>query len=147
MVNEDLIGGIEIALSRGKNLKDIMVSYYNSGYKKQEIEEAAMVAQQRKSQPQITQAQQKPVEKKGTQEKPKQKTESQSKQPQQKIQQSKPQQKVSDYKSKIPKKPRGKFLFVLLIIFLILIGAVAISYFFFKEEVESILFGLVRSLI
>lgn len=141
MVNEDLVGGIEVALSKGKNLKDIMMSYYNSGYKKQEIEEAAMIAQQRKSQtvqttPSKTQQKTKsPPIKKTNQNQSKKNSEELAKPVQ-------PQQKVSEY-GKPPKKPKGKFIIILLIILLVLAGAVAISYFLFKEEAEAILSQLI----
>jgi dihydroorotase len=45
---EELEGGIKVALSRGQELKPIMVSYYNAGYKKEDIQEAAKRAQQEK---------------------------------------------------------------------------------------------------
>lgn len=41
MIREDIIGGLKSALTRGYSLKDAMVSFYNAGYKKEEIEEAA----------------------------------------------------------------------------------------------------------
>ena len=40
MEREDIIGGIKIALSKGQKLEDIMQSFYNSGYKKEDIEQA-----------------------------------------------------------------------------------------------------------
>jgi Flp pilus assembly protein TadB len=39
--NQDLIGAINSALSRGQNLKDTMLTLYNAGYDKLKIEEAA----------------------------------------------------------------------------------------------------------
>jgi hypothetical protein len=42
MVNEEIIEGLRAALSRGESLKDAMLSFYNSGYNQEEIEEAAM---------------------------------------------------------------------------------------------------------
>ncbi len=41
MVRGDIIGGIKIALSRGQSLQDAMQSFYNAGYKKEEIMDAA----------------------------------------------------------------------------------------------------------
>lgn len=38
---QDLLGGIESGISRGQSLKEAMISLYNSGYEKQEIEKAA----------------------------------------------------------------------------------------------------------
>ena len=41
MVKEDILGGIKNAIARGSSLKDAMQSYYNAGYSKEEIEQAA----------------------------------------------------------------------------------------------------------
>lgn len=41
MVNEEIIGGLLSALSRGESLQKGMMSFYNAGYKKEEIEDSA----------------------------------------------------------------------------------------------------------
>ena len=41
MVRQDILKGLETALLRGSSLKEAMMSFYNSGYNKEEIEEAA----------------------------------------------------------------------------------------------------------
>jgi len=41
MVNEEILGGLKSALERGQPLQKAMMALYNSGYKKEEIEEAA----------------------------------------------------------------------------------------------------------
>jgi len=41
MVREDILGGLKSALLRGYTLKDAMISFYNAGYVKEDIEEAA----------------------------------------------------------------------------------------------------------
>ena len=46
MVNEEILGGIEAALLRGQSLRQAMISFYNAGYKKEEIEEAAKYSRQ-----------------------------------------------------------------------------------------------------
>ena len=46
MVNEEILGGIEAALLRGQSLRQAMISFYNAGYKKEEIEEAARYSRQ-----------------------------------------------------------------------------------------------------
>jgi len=51
MVREDILGGLRNALARGQSLKQAMMSFYNAGYIKQEIEEAAKALQIEKSQP------------------------------------------------------------------------------------------------
>jgi len=51
MVREDILGGLRTALARGQTLRQAMMSFYNSGYLKQEIEEAAKALQAEKNQP------------------------------------------------------------------------------------------------
>ncbi|MCK9568192.1 hypothetical protein M0R72_04540 [Candidatus Pacearchaeota archaeon] len=41
MVNEEIVGGIKNALEHGDSLKDAMMSFFNAGYDRKEIEEAA----------------------------------------------------------------------------------------------------------
>ncbi len=48
MVNEEILGGLKLALSKGESLKQAMMSFYNAGYKKEEIEEAAKALQGQK---------------------------------------------------------------------------------------------------
>lgn len=43
MVNEEILSGLNSALSRGDSIKKAMMSFYNAGYKKEEIEEAAAI--------------------------------------------------------------------------------------------------------
>lgn len=48
MVNEEILGGLKLALFKGESLKQAMMSFYNAGYKKEEIEGAARVLQEQK---------------------------------------------------------------------------------------------------
>lgn len=41
MVNDELLEGLKSALERGQSLQMAMMTFFNSGYKKEEIEEAA----------------------------------------------------------------------------------------------------------
>lgn len=41
VLNEEILGGLKSALERGESLKRAMMTFFNSGYKKEEIEEAA----------------------------------------------------------------------------------------------------------
>ena len=41
MINEELVGGLKSALERGYSLEKAMLTLFNSGYKREEIEEAA----------------------------------------------------------------------------------------------------------
>jgi len=40
-MNDEIFGGLKSALDRGESLKRAMMTFYNAGYKKEEIEEAA----------------------------------------------------------------------------------------------------------
>jgi len=53
MVRGDIVGGIKVALSRGEKLQDVMQSFYNSGYEKGEIEEAARIVHGEGFQPRV----------------------------------------------------------------------------------------------
>ena len=50
MTSEDIIGGMKNAMARGSSLKDAMQSFYNAGYKKEDIEEAARKIQSQSEQ-------------------------------------------------------------------------------------------------
>ena len=43
MPKEDIIRGLEGAMSKGESLQKAMYSFYNAGYKKEDVEEAARV--------------------------------------------------------------------------------------------------------
>jgi ATP-dependent Zn protease len=45
MVKEELVEGIRLALSKGETLDKAMMTFFNAGYPKEEIEEAAKYAQ------------------------------------------------------------------------------------------------------
>ncbi len=45
MAREDILGGLKSALMRGYSLKDAMISFYNAGYSKEDIEESARTLQ------------------------------------------------------------------------------------------------------
>ncbi len=45
MAREDILGGLKSALMRGYSLKDAMVSFYNAGYSKEDIEASARTLQ------------------------------------------------------------------------------------------------------
>ncbi len=40
-MNEEILGGLKSALERGESMNKAMMTFYNAGYKKEEIEEAA----------------------------------------------------------------------------------------------------------
>ncbi|MEK6824122.1 MAG: hypothetical protein AABY06_03745 [Nanoarchaeota archaeon] len=43
MVNEEILGGLRHALNRGESLEKAMISFYNAGYRKDEIEEVVKI--------------------------------------------------------------------------------------------------------
>ncbi len=45
MVNNDILGGLRSALTRGYSLEEAMLSFFNAGYKRDEIQEAAKALQ------------------------------------------------------------------------------------------------------
>lgn len=45
MANEDILGGLRSALTRGYSLEEAMLSLYNAGYKREDIENAARALQ------------------------------------------------------------------------------------------------------
>jgi len=55
MLKEELVEGIREAMSRGEPIEKAMMSFYNSGYAKQDIEEAASAVQYSGSQQPIYQ--------------------------------------------------------------------------------------------
>ncbi|MBU4069684.1 MAG: hypothetical protein KJ646_01770 [Nanoarchaeota archaeon] len=129
-IKEEILGGLKLALSKGESLKQAMMSFYNAGYKKQDIEDAARTLHMQEH-PSLLQ---KPIEvfkQKFFTKKPgqipglivnpqtMQKT-----------------QNISDYQQQSV-KPKGKIiLFLLIFILLVLIGALT-SLFIFKSEVVS----------
>jgi len=118
MVNEDILGGLKSALIRGETLKKAMMTLYNSGYKKNYIEEAAAVVQQMTSQGVVIQKQTaivKPVEKVVPE----------------KFQQQTSFQGVSNYGA--PKR-FNKIMVILLIFLLIVLLGILVSIFLFKTE-------------
>ena len=52
-MRDDLIGALQSALARGESLNRAMMTLYNAGYSKQEIEESASALQQASYQQQL----------------------------------------------------------------------------------------------
>jgi FtsZ-interacting cell division protein ZipA len=127
MINIEILEGLKVALSKGESLKQAMTSFYNAGYKKEDIEETAQTLYQ-SQQPTTPLAQQKPV----TAEQP-----VQTAKPVQPVQQVKPDktiQKVSNYEQKSIKY-KAKII-ILITILIILFGAL-IGVFLFKNELVN----------
>lgn len=118
MPREDVLGGLKAALERGESLKRAMISFYNAGYKKEEIEEAArsLLQEQRTIFPQTLEPKQTEIiqaKKEGE------------------IQ--KTQQIVSSYET--TEKKSNNITFILLIIILFVLLFLLIGVFVFKDSV------------
>ncbi len=162
MVNEGILGGLKLALSKGESLKQAMMTFYNAGYKKEEIEEAARTLQKEGGQEEISQKPEKPLKQKKIQKPSKQR---QIKTPIQKVssygeptatkppvkkempavpekikkeETQKPEkispQKISGYEKQ---KPKGKIIIILLIFFLLFLLGALVAVFLFKQELAD----------
>jgi len=166
MVREDILGGLKAALAKGQTLRQAMMSFYNAGYVKAEIEEAGKVLQAEIAnpvQPQFPAQPEQEFSRSGSSEKPEktvqkasaygaptqpiQQTMQPSVQPtQQSVQQilSQPvqiMQRISAYgKSQQPQvaRPGGKaIIYILVTLLVILIGGL-IALFFFKDKIMAL---------
>jgi hypothetical protein len=169
MVRQDILEGLRQSLLRGESLGKAMHTFFNAGYKKEDIEEAARTLQ---LQPQSTTPKNKPqepfkkIEKLGKKEKPIQKVSdynNSSKKIKKEINSKtdelkdkklmigqkqkfpeqvdkKNTQKISEY-SNTPKNNKI-YLIILLIIFLIFLFGFLTSVFFFKDEVTQFINNL-----
>ncbi len=127
MVKEEILEGLKMAIAKGEPLRKAMMSFYNAGYPKEDIEESARALQI----PQIPQTQTKPVQQ------PLQ-TPTQPKQVYQKIPapvQIPVVQRVSGYGEK-PSRLSTIMIFVLVFFLLFLFG-VLVAVFLFKEELSQ----------
>lgn len=168
MVNQEIVEGLRTALGRGYSLEQAMMSFFNAGYKKEDIEEAARALYTHPSQPLSHPGKATPKEAKkpiGHKTKPMEthpqqhQTQQISKpkklpqrafqgamQKNQEKEEGKPVDqavdKISKYEEKT--KPRGKMMTIILIIVLIaLIGALA-GIFLFREQLIDFFTGLLR---
>ena len=121
MVREDILAGLRSAVAKKESLKQAMISFYNAGYKREEIQEAARALQEEQltlgiQQPQIAQ------------------------QPIQQMQPGKPIQRVSGY---APQKKIGKTLIIILVVVLVLLIGFLATIFIFKDKLTDILSGLI----
>jgi len=115
MPKEEIIEGLKYAVAKGESLPEAMMSFYNAGYSKEEIEEAARILQA----PQLP-SQQPPL-------------------PQIPLQLQAPKtiQRVSLYEEK--PKGMGKGLIMILVFFLILLLGILVAVFLFREELSELL--------
>ena len=159
-MNEGILGGLKLALSKGESLKQAMISFYNAGYKREEIEEAARELQkgsiEQKEIPKKTKEplKQKPIQKFSKPKKPIQKISAYGMPTQIKNDSSTNQEKIPAVKQKkekivkepqkiIPQKisnyektqkPKHKLIIILLIFFLVFLLGSLVAVFMFKQE-------------
>ncbi len=121
MVKEEILEGLKYAVARGETLPKAMMSFYNAGYSKQDIEEAARALQAS----QLPQTQQ-PLQ--------------QQAQPGQLQAPVRVIQRVSEYKER--PKIKGKALILILVFALMALLGVLVAVFLFKEELAELLGGI-----
>lgn len=152
MVRDDILGGLNSALARGQSLRQAMMSFYNAGYQKLEIEEAARFLKSGNVQINI-QPEVKTSQKNLNIQEDKNKNISQGykgvsaygnfvssgaqaeQQPQMQAQFQSPIQNVSSYGQR--ESPKGKLAIIVLIIILFLLLLSFGAVFFFKDEIIS----------
>lgn len=161
--NQEILGGLNSAIKRGESLKDAMMTFYQAGYDKTEIEEAARaLLNQQKNMPAVVKKPQeikkeKPKEKK---EKPEEKKEYKpvNKQPSAPEKKAQPlpvspapakgsgtvPKHVSAYgnKKKAQEKPKNKMVTIILIFALLILLGVLAAVFLFKEDLVNFINGL-----
>ncbi len=128
MVKEEILSGLKYAIARGDSLAKAMTSFYNAGYLKKDVDEAARVLQA----PQLPQTQ--PITQPSTQ--PQQAPQT----TQQPIQQ--PLAPVVQRVSAYEQKPKRKGLMFVLVFFLILLLGILVVIFLFKDELAGLLGGV-----
>jgi len=146
MVKEEIVEGLRAAIARGESLEKAMTTFYNSGYSKEDVEEAASALESPKI-PQVkAQTSQKPIPTSPpkatsdfkTPEPTSPKVEQEQFPPLQ--QASMVVQKVSSYDKK-PNPLSAVIIFILVFFLLVLIG-VLITAFLFKDELAGFFNGL-----
>jgi len=137
-MNEEILGGLKNALERGESLQKAMMTFFNAGYKKEEIEEAARAVNT--NQVEIN----KPISPQPSAPVPQAPVQS-SQQPVKQVVSnydekqipvqpkiiSKPAQTVSNYEEK---KSKDKTLVIILIGLLVFLFGLLVSIFLFKNE-------------
>lgn len=133
MVNQEIKEGLKRSLEMGESLRSAMISFYNSGYSKQDIEEAAKSLQMEKQEEQrrMQLVQQFPQGQGISQPQPAE--------PGALLRpgmSQRPVQKISDYTPTPPDDNKRKKIIILVIILLLLTGLL-ISLFLFKQEITD----------
>lgn len=132
MGTEEIAAGLKNALERGQSLRSAMMSFYNAGYEKQEIEEAARTLAELKIEP-VQRVQKTPIltgmpvpEKK-----PEPKLIAKTEIPA-------TMQKVSNYGGE-KRSFRSKIIIITLVFLLFLLVGILVAIFLFKDQLISLL--------
>jgi len=153
MVREEIVEGLRMALGRGESLLQAMMSFYNAGYLKKEVEEAAQALNQTQLQTQLIATQQpikQPIQSSQAQAAPTQNVSQYGSQASssQEVQQPNFQtpvpnapQGVSNYSGK-GKHPLSTGLTIFLAIVLLLLVSSLISLLLFRDVFSDLLGGL-----
>ena len=125
-MKDEIIQGLKMAMIKGESLQEAMQSFYNSGYNKAEIEEAARELQG--LQAQLSE------ESKIFNQNQIQKTQPPVQKSPAGVSQQKPAQTISNYEQ--AKKINPRFMWVVIIsILLLVIGAALIGVYFYRESI------------
>ena len=145
MVNEEILNGLKSALERGESLRRAMMTFFNAGYKREEIEEAARLLVKppieiQQEMPAVQKEQiplQEPPQKVSVPEQATQKVSSYGEQvPAQQV--SMPVPKASNYEQKNSKE---KVMIIILISSLVFLICLLIAIFLFKQQLIDFFSG------
>ncbi len=134
MVNTEIFEGLKRATQSGQSLREAMITFYNSGYLRQEIEEAARALQAET--PSMGQTQ-KPVQMQNQFQQPQIPNQIQPQQISNQFQQQNQTQQISQQKISAYEQPKkkNKIAIIFLILMILLLIGVLISAFIFKSEI------------
>jgi len=141
MVNQDILGGLRSALFKGETINKAMISFYNAGYGKEEIEEAAKLLHEQPTIQPIIPAPAKGKKQEEVQAQPvTAQVPAQPQEAQKEISEQKPlnKQSVSGY----GKKKKSNTLIIILGVFLFLLVGLLTVIFLFKEQLVEFLNNL-----
>jgi cobalamin biosynthesis Mg chelatase CobN len=146
MVDQDIFGALKCAVARGQSLQQAMLSLYNAGYGKQDIEEAARALQSEPSSYSFQPQKQQPITSQNPVQQTAQKQLQQSQKPitsqnPNQMQKTANVQKVSGYDEK-KKSKRSKFFIISLIVILVLLLGLLLVTLLFRDQISEILAGI-----
>ncbi|MBU2616752.1 MAG: hypothetical protein KKB79_02090 [Nanoarchaeota archaeon] len=140
MAKEDIVEGLRYALAKGETLDSAMMSFFNSGYTKEEIEDAARILQAPQAFP-IVQQPTNPTPQAPAQAPIQQ--EVVTSQGYQQLTQDpimpSPTQKISAYGA--PHHSSGKAVTIVLFLLLLVLLGILVSVFLFRTEISNFLSG------